>query len=137
MNLKYGFRLLVVTLLSVGSLAAIASADMDSFFEDPESLTAFDRAVSTGVLDQARQHIVDQCAVAGAEKGMDCECLSEGLGSLPDKVLFYESIQAYNTYNEVVAAMQADDMARVEELKAAQANRESVVNDLEKQCTVK
>lgn len=135
MNLKYVKSIAAFCLATVISTAAYAQSTMEEFYAEADRQVALEQAVEAGFLDQARQTMVAQCEEYEGSEPLDCECYETLLSEVPDDVLYYESFIAYESYQEIVEAMYADDMDRVSELQEISDSRASQIEEVQHQCT--
>ena len=79
--------------------------------------------------------MLDACQKAAVTNpAADCVCADRELAAVTDREFFYESVVAYREYRAKVDALNAEDTARYEQLKAQHAQRMSLARRLEAAC---
>lgn len=120
----------------VTSVSVSANDDLEAFFEKPENQEKFEIIKNSGQLEQARTQMVAECEANPEKAELDCTCLSENLAEVTDREFVFESIRAYETYQEKAAAMEAGDSEKLASIEEEEAQRTSVLEDIQSQCAL-
>ena len=114
---------------------AYENQEMANFFSVEKNQRGFKLALAIGQIRKGKEKMVNACFHEKKKKvWADCECVKREIENVSDKEFFYESVLAYQRYQEKVEALENEDREKYEELKKVHSERNSLSKRLENAC---
>lgn len=139
MKLSLGIRTTLCTAsIFLSFQNATAKDAMTEFFEVEENKAAYSKAIKKGAVSQTRDRFMEGCEEEQARESgikLDCSCVKSELDKMSDREVYYESVKAYQEYQELVEAIRRDGKEAAKAVRKQQKeNRKTMADKLNATC---
>lgn len=124
--------ILAAFILSLYSLAS-QSSEIGKFYSKEHNQKAFELAESSGKINAAREQWINGCLQNQGKNKANCNCREE-LDKVTNKEFYYESMLAFQQYQEKVAALKNNDQEKLEKLRKSGSEHKGWSKRLENKC---